>query len=72
MGNKAGEGASYVGNADHSLGDFKKASEYHNRHLKTETKVGDRAGQGKCYCNLGNAYHSLGDLKKPSSIMNVI
>ena len=26
--------------------------------------MGDRAGEGRAYCNLGNAYHSLGDFQK--------
>ena len=47
-----------------SLGDFQKAIEYHERHLKISKEVGDRAGEGKAYCNLGNAYFSLGDFQK--------
>ena len=31
-----------------SLGDFKKAIEYHERHLKIAKEVEDRAGEGKC------------------------
>ena len=46
------------------MGDFKKAIEYHERHLSIAREVGDRAGEGKSYGNLGNAYHSLGDFKK--------
>ncbi|CAH3196420.1 unnamed protein product, partial [Porites evermanni] len=38
--------------------------EYHERHLKISKEVGDRAGEGKAYCNLGNAYDSLGDFQK--------
>ena len=53
-----------LGNAYDSLGDFKKAIEYHELYLKIAKEVGDRAGEGKSYVNLGNAYHSLGDLKK--------
>ena len=26
--------------------------------------MGDRAGEGRAYCNLGNVYHSLGDFEK--------
>ena len=66
MGDRVGEGSSYgnLGNAYHSLGDFRKALEYHERHLKIAKEVGDRAGEGRSYGNLGNAYHSLGDFKE--------
>ena len=65
-GDKAGEGRSYcnLGNAYHSLGDFERAIQYHERHLKIAKEVGDKAGEGKSYCNLGNAYHSLGDFER--------
>ena len=53
-----------LGNAYRRLGDFKKAIECHERHLKIAKEVGDSSGEGKSYCNLGNAYHSLGDFKK--------
>ena len=33
-------------------------------HLTIAKEVGDRAGEGRAYCNLGNAYHSLGDFKQ--------
>ncbi|KAL9965084.1 hypothetical protein ACROYT_G028829 [Oculina patagonica] len=56
--------AEYLGNAYYSIGDFKKAIEYHERHLKLAKQVGDTAGEGRAYTNLGNAYHSLGDFKK--------
>ena len=66
MGDRAGEGGAYgnLGNAYFSLGDFKKAIEYHERDLKISKEVGDRAGEGGAYGNLGNAYDSLGDFKK--------
>ena len=55
---------SNLGNAYYSLGDFKKAIEYHERNLKISREVGDRAGEGRAYCNLGNAYHSIGEFQK--------
>ena len=66
VGDKAGEGRSYcnLGNAYDSLGDFERAIQYHERHLKIAKEVGDKAGEGKSYCNLGNAYHSLGDFER--------
>ena len=70
MGDRAGERMSYgnLGNAYRRLGDFKKAIEYHERHLKIAKEVGDRSGEGNSYCNLGNAYDILGDLKKSHRI----
>jgi len=66
VGDRAGEGVTYgnLGHAYHSLGDFKKAIEYYECHLKIAKEVGDRAGEGRSYGSLGNAYYSLGDFKK--------
>ena len=66
VGDRAGEGGAYgnLGNAYHSLGDFKQAIEYHMLRLTIAKEVGDRAGEGRAYGNLGNAYHSLGDFKQ--------
>ena len=68
MGDRAGEGRSYgnLGIAYDSLGDFKKAIEFHELDLKIAKEVGDRAGEGSSYANLGNAYLCLGDFKKAS------
>ncbi|XP_044183534.1 tetratricopeptide repeat protein 28-like, partial [Acropora millepora] len=53
-----------LGNAYHSLGEYKKAIEYHEKDLKIAKEIGDRAGEGRAYGNLGNAYDSLGDYQK--------
>ena len=45
----------------HSLGEFRKAIEYHKEHLKIVKEIGDRAGEGTAYGNLGNAYKPLGN-----------
>ena len=47
-GAKHGEGNTYgnLGNAYHSLGDFKKALEYHNLLRKVVKEVGDKQGEG--------------------------
>ena len=37
---------------------------YQERQLKISKEVGDRAGEGKAYCNLGDAYHSVGEFQK--------
>ena len=66
VGHRAGEGRAScnLGNAYESLGDFQKAIEYHEQHLKISKEVGDRAGEGKAYCYLSNAYNSLIDFQK--------
>ena len=65
IGDRAGEGRAYgnLGNAYFSLGDFRKAIEYHEKDLKIAIEIGDRAGEGRAYGNLGNAYFSLGDFR---------
>ena len=45
------------------LGQFKTAIEYHQRHLEIAKEVGDKAGEGRGYCDLGNAYQVLGQFK---------
>ncbi|XP_044169311.1 tetratricopeptide repeat protein 28-like, partial [Acropora millepora] len=47
-----------------SLGDYRKAIEYHEKHLKIAIEIGDRGVQGRANGNLGNAYRSLGDYRK--------
>ncbi|XP_044182151.1 tetratricopeptide repeat protein 28-like [Acropora millepora] len=66
IGDRAGEGGAYanLGNAYFSLGDVKKAIEYHEKDLKIAIEIGDRAGQRRAYGNLGVAYKSLGDFRK--------
>ena len=46
------------------MGDFRKAIEYHEKHLKIAIEIGDRAGEGRAYGNIGNAFHSLGHFRK--------
>ena len=53
-----------LGVAYQSLGDFRKAIEFHENSLKIDKEIGDKAGESKCYTNLGVAYYSLGDFKK--------
>ena len=66
MADRAGEGNAHgnLGNAYHSLGDFHKAIEYHERQFKISKELGDRAGEGRAYCNLGIAYDNLGAFQK--------
>ncbi|XP_067023796.1 tetratricopeptide repeat protein 28-like [Acropora muricata] len=66
IGDRAGVGGAYgsLGIAYFSLGDIRKAIEYHEKHLKIALKVHDRPGEGGAYGNLGIAYRSLGDIRK--------
>ena len=66
MGDRVGEGLAYgnLGYAYDNLGEWQKAIEYHERHLKISKEVGDRAGEGEAYFNLGNAFHNLRELEK--------
>ncbi|XP_066022638.1 tetratricopeptide repeat protein 28-like [Pocillopora verrucosa] len=65
VGDKAGEGRSYgnLGNAYQSLGKFKTAIQYHQRHLEIAKEVGDKAGEGFSHGGLGNTYQCLGQFK---------
>ena len=66
IGGRREEGRAYtnLGIAFRSLGEFRKAIEYHEKHLKIAIEIGDRAGEERAYGNLGNAYDSLGDFRK--------
>ena len=66
MRNKGSEGAAYtnLGNAYHSLGDYKKAIEFHQQSLSIAKEIGEKGSEGATYTNLGVAYHSLSDYKK--------
>jgi CHAT domain-containing protein/Flp pilus assembly protein TadD len=61
-----GELACYtnLGAVYQSLGDFRKAIEYHEKSLKIAREIGDKSGESKCYGNLGIVYYSLGDFRK--------
>ena len=58
-----GNGYRGLGNPYFSLGDFRKAIEYHEKHLKIAIEIGDRAGEGRANGNLG-AYFSLDCFRK--------
>ena len=66
IGDLAGEGGAYgsLGIAYQSLGDSRKAIEYHGKLLKIATEIGDLAKEGRAYGNLGVAYQSLSDYRK--------
>ena len=66
IGDLAGEGGAYgnLGIAYQSLGDNRKAIEYHEKLLKIAIEIGDLAKEGQAYGNLGVAYQSLSDYRK--------
>ena len=66
IGDRGGEGRPYgnLGIACMSLGDYQKAIECHEKHLKIAIEFGDRGSEGRAYGNLGNAYQSQGDYRK--------
>ena len=61
IGDRCGEGGAYgnLGIRYCSLGDCRKAIEYHEKHLKIAVEIGDRNGEGSSYHNIGYAYFSL-------------
>ena len=65
-GNKYRECKAYnsLGVAYQSLGDYKKAIEFHQQSLSIAKEIGDRGLKDKAYTNLGCAYYSLSDYKK--------
>ena len=48
IGDRSGEGRGYgnLGNAYQSLGDFRKAIEYHEKHVKIAIEIGDPDRRG--------------------------
>ena len=53
IGDRSGEGTAYgnIGCAYQSLGDYRKAIEYHEKRLKIAQEIGDRSGEGAAYGN---------------------
>ena len=66
IGDQGGEGRAYgiLGNVYQSLGDHRKAIEYHEKDFKIAKEIGDQRREGIAYGSLGNAYESLGDSQK--------
>ena len=66
VGNKFGEGGSYdnLGITYRNLGNFQKAIEYHEKHLKITKEIGYIDREGMAYANLGITYDSLGNFQK--------
>lgn len=53
-----------LGNAYLSLGESRKAIEYHEQALEIAREIGARRGEGNALGNLGIAYDSLGEYRK--------
>ena len=65
-GNISGKVACYgnLGMSYESLGDYRRAIEYHEKALKICEEIEDIAGESRCYINLGSAYDGLGDYRR--------
>ena len=60
------EGSVYgtLGGVYHSLGDFRKTTEFYQLSLNIATKTGKKNSEGTVYNDLGCVYKSLGDVRK--------
>ena len=65
-GNKHREGRAYtfLGAAYYSLGDYKKAIEFHQQSLSIAKEIGNKNAEGAAYTDLGCVYRSLCDYTK--------
>ena len=70
IGDRLGEGTSLgnLGIAYYSLGEYRKAIEYHEQHLEISREIGDRLGEGNSLGNLGLAYTALENIEKRLNI----
>ena len=66
IGDKGGEARNYgnLGTVLHSLGEFQKAKEFHEKALAINMEIGDKGGEARNYGNLGSVLHSLGEYQK--------
>ena len=53
-----------LGSAYRSLGDYRKAIEFHQQSLSIAKEIGKKRSEGGAYTNLGIAYKNLGDYRK--------
>ena len=65
LGDRSEEGLAYcfLGSAFWSLGDFRTAIDYHERHLQITKELGDRSGESVAYIDLARVHESLEDFK---------
>jgi tetratricopeptide (TPR) repeat protein len=59
----------YLGLAQHQLGDYRRAVEYHKQALSALQEVGDRLGEGGVLSFLGLAYKELGDARSATQYL---
>ena len=52
-----------LGNAYNSLRVYRKATEYHENHLKIPTEIGDQAGERRAYDNSGMGFFFLEEIE---------
>ncbi len=66
LNNRQVEGISLgnLGNAYDSLGEYRRAIDYHEQFLAIAREIGDRSGEGSSLGSLGNVYDSLGEVEK--------
>jgi tetratricopeptide (TPR) repeat protein len=53
-----------MGTAYFSLGEYRRAIEFHEQALQIAREIGDRRGEGNALGNLGNAHNFLGDYRR--------
>jgi tetratricopeptide (TPR) repeat protein len=54
----------YLGLAYDSLGEYRRAIEFHEQHYEIARAIGDRRGEANSLGNLGLAYRSLGEYRR--------
>jgi tetratricopeptide (TPR) repeat protein len=59
------------GNACATLGNARKAIEYHEQALTNAHEIGDRRGEALDSWNLGLAYEKAGDLERATELMQL-
>jgi tetratricopeptide (TPR) repeat protein len=65
LGDRVHEGSALgnLGIAYRSLGEYRRAIEFHEQHLAIARAIGHRRGESNALGNLGNAYHLLGEYR---------
>ena len=58
----------YLGVAYYSLGDYKKAIEFHQHSLSIEKEIGEKGLELKAYNNLGVSFQKLHDFRQSEKL----
>ena len=66
IGDRGAEATNYgnLGTVSHSLGEYQKAKEFHEKALDINMEIGDKRGEARNYGNLGNVLKSIGEFQK--------